>query len=156
MAVSLTGKEVTPLTAYRFSVLIAVDDIPMLTDLRFQSAGPLKLKRKVEWDHNTPALVNDDPSETITLTRGAVSALSGNLSMLNLANFKQVNKWDDRMSRCTLLVAALNSRGLPTTAWKVENAVLTELAWGDMDAEKNAVLIESMTFAYSHMRPFVL
>ena len=145
-----------PLPDYRFAVFISVFHmIPLVTDFRFQSVGPLSVSRSVSWADGQPK-VSAESGKTITLKRGLTSVLDGKRSALSALNLLQLAFWKTRKLRFDMLVMSIDQKDIPKAAWKVNNAILSEIKWGELSADGGKYLIEEMTFSYDDMVPFVL
>jgi phage tail-like protein len=148
--------QIPPLPAYRFSVFISAGLVPLATDIRFQSVGNLDIERDVKWENNQPFLAKNEAIKKLSLKRGLVFSGDGKPSMLSASNMAQMAYWDERLLRCDLMICSIDSLGLPKAAWQIENAVLRKIDWGTLEASRNDVIIEEMSFDYSYIRPFTL
>lgn len=154
-AKKLATAQPLPLPDYRFVVFLSVGIVPLLTDVRFQSAGPLEVSRTLKWDNQGPT-IEASGGKTLTLKRGLTSALDGKPSALAALNLLQMPFWETRKLAFDVLIAAIDHKGLPKAAWKVSQAILTSLKWGELNADSGKFLVEEMTFDYKQMLPFTL
>ncbi|MDE1715284.1 hypothetical protein PWG14_22750 (plasmid) [Chromobacterium amazonense] len=154
-AASAVASPPLPLQAYRFAVFISAGILPFLTDVRFQSVGGLSLSRTLNWEKNYPAIKEGEP-KTLTLQRGLTSIADGAVSMLSATNLAQFRLWERRLLALDVLVASIDMKGVPKAAWKFDRAILTNVAWGDLNAETGKLIIETMTFSCKKVRPFTL
>ncbi|MEO9383330.1 phage tail protein [Chromobacterium phragmitis] len=154
-AVNVAVSPPFPLPAYRFVVFITAGAMPFLTDVRFQSVSGLAVSRTLDWEKNYPSIKTEE-AKSLTLSRGLTSIADGAVSALALANLNQLQLWDQRLLAFDILVASIDMKGVPKAAWKFERAILTDLDWGDLNAENGQLIIEKMTFSCKNMRPFTL
>ncbi|MBE0370324.1 phage tail protein [Pseudoalteromonas sp. MMG013] len=137
-----------PLVGYRFAAVIMTAGIPNPIDIFFKEISGLKSARGVERSGNRVSIANTKQARTLVLKRGVLKVPS----TVQEGNLVNLNYWDMYMMRNDILITLLNDNNLPLKAWFVQRAFLESWEWDSLDATRNDVLIESMSFSYSDLK----
>ncbi|MEI8668004.1 MULTISPECIES: phage tail protein [unclassified Pseudoalteromonas] len=101
----------------------------------------------MEYDGNRATVGSNKQSRTLTLKRGVLRTGS----TLELTNFISLPQWNQFAVRNDILITLLSDNNLPTKAWLVTRAFMESWEWDSLDATRNDVLIESITFSYQNL-----
>ncbi|KZN32449.1 phage tail protein [Pseudoalteromonas luteoviolacea] len=134
----------TPMVGYRFLVSIVTAGIPNPVDILFKEVSGLKMARSIDYTNNRVSVANSKQARALTLKRGVFQGGS----LLMLQNLVVGDAWSTYLVKNDILVTILDDNFLPAQAWLVQNAFLESWEWEGIDAGRNDVLIESLSFSY--------
>ncbi|EFL92036.1 putative phage tail protein [Candidatus Regiella insecticola LSR1] len=150
---NLSAMEInTPPVSYRFAVVFYPSGrTPNLVDMRFQKVSGLSLEIKThkiqEGGNNVghAVLPSGVRATTLRLERGMVLLSPLNTEFNSTLSFFQFNP-------CHVMVTLLNETCLPTAAWLFLNAFPTGWQCSDLDANANAIMIDTFELAYQRLQ----
>ncbi|KID56760.1 phage tail protein [Pseudoalteromonas luteoviolacea] len=134
----------TPMVGYRFLVGIVAAGIPNPIDILFKEVSGLKMNRSIDYTNNRVSIANQKQAKTLTLKRGVFQGGSP----LMLQNLVFGDAWNTYLVKNQILITTLDDNYLPSQAWLVQDAFLESWEWEGIDASRNDVLIESLSFSY--------
>ncbi|CAM4280389.1 phage tail protein [Pseudoalteromonas ostreae] len=137
----------TPMVGYRFAALITSAAIPNPIDIFFKEISGLKVSRTIDYEGNRVSIKSDRQTRNLVLKRGVLRTGS----TLELTNFISLPQWNQFAVRNDILITLLNDNNLPTKAWLVTRAFMESWEWDSLDATRNDVLIESISFSYQSL-----
>ncbi|RJE76950.1 hypothetical protein CWB96_06200 [Pseudoalteromonas citrea] len=137
----------TPMVGYRFAALITSAAIPNPIDIFFKEISGLKVSRSIDYEGNRVSIKNERQTRTLTFKRGVLRTGS----TLEITNFISLPQWNQFAVRNDILITLLNDNNLPTKAWLVTRAFMESWEWDSLDATRNDVLIESISFSYQSL-----
>ena len=147
LAIIMIQELTTPMVGFRFAALITSAAIPNPIDIFFKEISGLKVSRNIEYDGNRVTVGSNKQTRTLTFKRGVLRTGS----TLELTNFISLPQWNQFAVRNDILITLLNDNNLPTKAWLVTRAFMESWEWDSLDATRNDVLIESITFSYQNL-----
>lgn len=137
----------TPLVGFRFAAVFLTAGIPNPLDIFFKEISGLKAARSIEYESNRASVGNAKQARSLVFKRGVLRTGS----TLELGNFISFNQWNSFAVRNDILITLLNNNNIPTKAWLVTRAFMESWEWDSLDATRNDVLIESISFSYQNM-----
>ncbi|MBD1583110.1 phage tail protein [Pseudoalteromonas sp. S16_S37] len=137
----------TPMVGFRFAALITSAAIPNPIDIFFKEISGLKVSRSLDYEGNRVSVKSERQARTLTFKRGVLRTGS----TLELTNFISLPQWNQFAVRNDILITLLNDNNLPTKAWLVTRAFMESWEWDSLDATRNDVLIESISFSYQSL-----
>ncbi|MDE1482856.1 phage tail protein [Xenorhabdus bovienii] len=141
----------TPSVSHRFIASFLFNNIPSPLDIAFEHISGLKrelqttqLSQGGENARNT-WLAEKIHHNSVLLKRGVMA-----VTPLTLM-FDHVLR-GEKPAYADVVIMLLNENSIPVTSWILSNALPVSWSTGDLDANSNAVLINSLELRYQDMR----
>lgn len=140
----------TPEVSHRFMTSFIFKGIPSPLDLSFQRIQGLSREMAV-----TPVDIGGENYRTTytadKITHGSLILERGVMALTPLTMmFDQILSGNTRMY-ADVVILLLNHRSLPVCSWTLDNALPVRWQTGDLDANSNNVLINTLELRYQDM-----
>lgn len=141
----------TPAVSHRFIVNFLFDNIPNPFDIAFQRVSGLSRTLEVsqyrEGGENARNiwLAEQVNHGSLVLERGVIMASPLTLQFDSVLR-RESTQW------ANVVIMLLNDLALPVTTWTLSHALPVRWQMGDLDANSNTVLINTLELRYQDMR----
>lgn len=141
----------TPAVSHRFMVNFLFNGIPDPLDIAFQRVSGLSRQLEVSQQSQGGENVRNHwladkiSHGSLVLERGVMNA-----SPLTLEFDRMLR--GEMLRQASVVIMLLNAQTLPVTTWILSHALPVRWQSGDLDANSNAVLINTLELRYQDMR----